>query len=316
MRIVQIVGMLESSAFVILQVLSAWPCHALMNEHEETANGVIFLRPQTQLGSEPWLSGVQCLEAFMKITFTNRARLTRSYNMLISNSYNISSPALEIQDGFLKLLNEAISKSNERGRRFFQLRTVFDNKKYVKLKFGDSSVIYTDYYIIIVDTVDLLRQLMRDFISRMISWNPGARFLLLFNNPIRRKSEHEVAMELFSHLQKQYYVHQIALLYATGDVDYSFSVMDYYNNANCRTIRVSKIGDCKNGLPQPTAAEVKRKLRKFEREIEIKNCTFQMCAAISAPFVEKNCHSGIELRIINFMRNRLKFKVSLVTSYY
>ncbi|XP_036231699.2 glutamate receptor ionotropic, delta-2 [Bactrocera oleae] len=280
-----------------------------MNEHQETANSVIFLRPQAELDEQPWLSGVQCLEAYMKITFTNRARLTRAYNMLISNSYNISSPALEIQHGITKLLNEVISRSNERGRRFYQLRTVFDKEKYVKIKMGNNAVISTDYYIIIVDSVELLRQLMRNFISRMNSWNPGARFLLLYNNPIRRDSEHTVAMELFTLLQKQYYVHQIALLYANSDVGYSFSVMDYYSHANCRTIRVTKIGECTNGLPQPSAAELKRKLRKFEREIEMKNCTFQMCAAISAPFVEKNCNAGIELRIINFMRNRLKFKI-------
>lgn len=314
MRTAQTVGMLASTVFVILHILNAWPCQALMNEHQETANSVIFLRPQAELDEQPWLSGVQCLEAYMKITFTNRARLTRAYNMLISNSYNISSPALEIQHGITKLLNEVISQSNERGRRFYQLRTVFDKEKYVKIKMGNNAVISTDYYIIIVDSVELLRQLMKNFISRMNSWNPGARFLLLYNNPIRRDSEHTVAMELFTLLQKQYYVHQIALLYANSDVGYSFSVMDYYSHANCRTIRVTKIGECTNGLPQPSAAELKRKLRKFEREIEMKNCTFQMCAAISAPFVEKNCNAGIELRIINFMRNRLKFKVSFITS--
>ncbi|XP_029405429.2 uncharacterized protein LOC105224711 [Bactrocera dorsalis] len=309
MRTALTVRMLESVAFVILQVLSGWPCEALMNEHQETANSVIFLRPQAELDEKPWLSGVQCLEAYMKIAFISRARLTRAYNVLITNSYNISSPGLEIQDGITKLLNEVISQSNERGRRFYQLRAVYDNNKYVKLKISDSAVISTDYYIIIVDSADLLRQLMRDYISRMNSWNPGARFLLLYNNSTRRDSEHAVAMELFTLLQKQYYVHQIALLYATADLNYSFSVMDYYNHENCRTIRVSKIGECTNGQPQPSTAEVKRKLRKFEREIEIKNCTFLMCAAIAAPFVEKNCHAGIELRIITFMRNRLKFKI-------
>ncbi|CAD7011378.1 unnamed protein product [Ceratitis capitata] len=301
---------IEGSAFAITHFLSTWlQCYALMNEHQETANSVIFLRPPAEMGPEPWISGIDCLEAFTKIVFTNRVRLTRSYNMLITNSYNISSPALEIQDGFIKLINEAITQSTERGRRFYQLRTVFDNEPYVKQKLGDSAVIFTDYYVIILDSVELLRVLMRDFISRMVSWNPGARFLLLYNNPLRRDSEHEIAMELFTLLQKQYYVHQIGLLYSTGRVDYSFLVMDYYNNANCRTIRVSKIGECKNGIPQPTAAEVKRKLRRFERDIEIKNCTFKMCAAVSAPFVERDCRTGLELLIVSFMRSRLNFKI-------
>ncbi|XP_053967113.1 uncharacterized protein LOC128868714 [Anastrepha ludens] len=300
----------ENCAIIVLQLFShSLSCQALLNEYQETARSVIFLRSQVEMGPEPWISGMYCLEEFVKIVFTSRERLTRSYNVLLTNSYNLTSPALEIQDGFAKIINEAISRSKEKGRRFFQIRTVFDNKQYARLKFGDSAVIYTDYYIIIVDSVDRLQALMRDYVSRMVSWNPGARFLVLFNNALNRHSEDQVAMDIFSLLQKQYYVHQIGLLYATSEIDYSFSVMDYYNNANCRTIRMSKIGECKNGQPQPNTAELKRRLRKFEREIRIKNCTFQMCAAISAPFVEEDCQTGLELRIVDFMRDHLNFKI-------
>ncbi|XP_017486025.1 PREDICTED: uncharacterized protein LOC108374561, partial [Rhagoletis zephyria] len=303
-------GKHASWVLVILHIFSFWlSCQGLMNEHQETARSVIFLRSQIEMDSEPWISGIGCLDSFINIAFTHRERLTRSYNLLMTNSYYISSPALEIQNGLLKILNELVSQSNDKGRRIFQIRTVFDNKRYVQVKFGDSAVIYTDYYVIVVDSLERLKIFMRDYISRMVSWNPGARFLLLFNNASKRDNEHEVAMEVFTLLQKQYYVHQIGLLYATGETDYSFSVMDYYNNEYCRTIRVSKIGECKKGQPQPNAAEVKRKLRKFERDIRIKNCTFQMCAAVSAPFVEKSCRTGIELRIIGFMRNRLNFKI-------
>ncbi|XP_067628848.1 uncharacterized protein Ir60a [Eurosta solidaginis] len=284
-------------------------CHALMNDHQETANSVIFLRPDIEMSSEPWISGINCLDAFVKIIFTERERLTRSYNLLLTNSHNISSPALEIQHGFAKAMHEAISTSTERERRFFQIRTISNNSQYVKVKFGDSAVIYTDYYIIVIDSVDLLRNLMGDYISRMVSWNPGARFLVLFNNAHIRTSEEIIAMEIFTLLQKQYYVHQIGLLYATNETDYSFSVMDYYNKLSCRSIKIFHIGYCNQGEPQPNAAEVRRRLKKFERDIKVKNCTFHICAAISAPFVEKDCRTGLELRILGFMRNRLKFKI-------
>lgn len=79
---------------------------------------------------------------------------------------------------------------------------------------------------------------MKTIVAKSSSWNPGARFLLLFNNPHLRQigcNGTEIASKFFEILYKKYNVARVVILYATGVKTYDVYVTNPYKDENdCR----------------------------------------------------------------------------------
>ncbi|SPP73398.1 uncharacterized protein LOC117587483 [Drosophila guanche] len=293
--------------------------YGIVNPANDTANTVIYMLPAKDLGPETWRAGVDCLDSFAQIFFFRnpRERFTRSYNLMLTNSFNLSMPADQIQEGFHKLINEAVARAGEPHRsELFQLRVISDHEdmrsKERNKNFGE--LLLADNYVIIVDTVERLLSLMSRYVSRKRSWNPGARFLVLFHNPQVHNRPLRVASQIFSELMSSFYVHRVALIYADSALDYNLLVNDYYSNVDCRILSVQSVGQCHDGRLFPSPKAVYTAMTDYISGFSPKNCTFFVCASISAPFVEADCILGIEMRILGFMRNRLQFTINQTCS--
>ncbi|KAH8284574.1 hypothetical protein KR018_004556 [Drosophila ironensis] len=301
---------------LIFIVLLLKPVLGIVNPSNDTANMVIYMLPPKDLGPEVWRAGVDCLDSFSQIFFYRKPaeRYTRAYNLLLTHAFNLSSPADEIQQGFSERINEAVTDPAEpRRQELFQLRVVTDHGGNVKSRnFGE--LLLTDNYVIVVDSVEKLLSLMSRFLSRTRSWNPGARVLVLFHNPLVRNRPWTVASQIFNELMHSFYVHRVALLYANSSMNYNLLVNDYYSNVNCRILNVQSVGQCHNGELYPNPAAVHAAMQDYVAGFSPKNCTFYVCASISAPFVEEDCIVGLELRLLGFMKNRLDFHVNQTCS--
>ncbi|XP_030375545.1 uncharacterized protein LOC115624841 [Scaptodrosophila lebanonensis] len=284
---------------------------AIVNPSNESANTVIYMLPESELGPHTWQVGVECLHQFAQIFFHRKPveRLTRAYNLLLANVYNMSAPADQILYGYSKVINEAATAANATRDEIFQLRVVSDrNYKMTLLNAGE--ILLSDNYVIVVDSVTRLHNLMDNYISQMRSWNPGARFLVLFNSAKFHHKPLSVATQIFNDLMQNFYVHRVALIFATSATEYNLLVNDYYSNVDCRILNVQSVGQCLNGKLFPDAQSVQAAMTDYISGFSPKNCTFDVCATIAAPFVEADCVLGLEMRILGFMRNRLQFQIN------
>ncbi|XP_017145571.1 uncharacterized protein LOC108157938 [Drosophila miranda] len=291
--------------------------YAIVNPSNDTANTVIYMLPAKDLGPETWRAGVDCLDSFSQIFFYRhpRERFTRSYNLMLTNAFNLSTPADQIQEGFHKLINEAVTQAGEPHRsELFQLRVVSDHMSHQEKSKNFGELLLADNYVIIVDTVERLLSLMSRYVSQMRSWNPGARFLVLFHNPQVHNRPWRVASQIFSELMHSFYVHRVALVYANSSMDYNLLVNDYYSNVDCRILSVQSVGQCHDGQLFPNPNAVHAAMTDYMTGFSPKNCTFFVCASVSAPFVEADCILGIEMRILGFMRSRLQFMINQTCS--
>ncbi|EDV56975.1 uncharacterized protein LOC6547780 [Drosophila erecta] len=294
----------------LMQVFS--PVQGIVNPSNETANTVIFMLPEKDLGPEVWKAGMSCLDSFSQIFFYRKPteRFTRAYNLMLVHAYHLSSPADQIQEGFSQLINEAATSPGPPHREeLFQMRVASDYSRSNETD-GQGELILADNYVIVVDSVNRLKKLMKYKMVRMRSWNPGARFLVLFHNATLRDRPLGVATDIFKDLMHLFYVHRVALLYANSSMNYNLLVNDYYSNVNCRILNVQSVGQCHDGQLYPNTAVVKASMVDYVSGFSPRNCTFFVCSSISAPFVEADCILGLEMRILGFMKNRLNFDVN------
>lgn len=283
--------------------------NGIVTPANESANMVIYMLPAKDVGPETWQAGVDCLDSFAQIFFYRNPleRYTRAYNLMLTNVFNMSQPAAFIQQGFSKRINEAISDPElPPDRELFQLRVISDHAN-ASRSFGE--LLLADNYVIVVDSVERLSKLMSRYVQQSRSWNPGARFLVLFHNPLVRDKPWTIASRIFNDLMSTFYVHRVALLYANSSMDYNLLVNDYYSNVDCRILSVQSVGQCQRGQLYPSGRAVHLAMLDYISGFSPRNCTFYVCASIAAPFVEQDCVLGLEMRILGFMRNRLKFEV-------
>lgn len=283
----------------------------IVNPNDETARMVIYLQKPNDLGPRTWIAGVNCLDSFTKIYFKKEELMTRTPNVVLTSFLNMSTPAAQIQESYLKLMMGAVSEMSSTNN-YYQLRIISDAKRYSRIAMSQRELVLADYYTIITDSLHRLRKIMRHYISYSVSWNPGARFLVLYNNVNNRNRSMETAREIFEEMLYNFYVHHVTVIYATTPTRYSLLLMDYYNHNACRQLNVKSFAVCEEGRLRPGNLNVLEKtLQAFLNKIKLNNCTFYMCASIAAPFVEADCTYGLELRIIGFIKNRLKFNVSM-----
>ncbi|XP_016953641.1 uncharacterized protein LOC108026939 [Drosophila biarmipes] len=303
------------SVIIICVLLVCNLSHGIVNPSNETANTVIFMLPEKDLGPDVWKAGVDCLDSFSQIFFYRNPveRFTRAYNLVLAHVFKLSSPADQIQEGFSKLINEAATDPAKPQRQeLFQIRVISNKDNETILNLGE--LVLADNYVIIIDSLATLKDLVVNKISKMRSWNPGGRFLVLFHNRKLWKLPKDVAIKIFNELMKTHYVHRVALIFATSPTDYNLLVNDYYSNVNCRILDIQSVGQCHDGQLFPSPRLVHASMLDYVAGFSPKNCTFFVCSSISAPFVEADCILGLEMRILGFMKNRLNFFVSQTCS--
>ncbi|XP_073847891.1 ionotropic receptor 60a [Musca autumnalis] len=292
----------------LLLIFLHWS-YSIVNPNNESANMVIYLQKPSSVGPRTWLAGVNCLDQITRIFFRKRENLTRSPNIVMTIAKNMSTPAAQIQEAFLKVMMDAVSELQPVHKRY-QMRIVSDGQRYFKYKINQRELVLADYYIIVTDSLLRLDNLLLNYVSHMLSWNPGARFLILYNNATNRNSADETATTIFKVMLEHFYIHRVGLLYATSDTRYVFMVLDYFSSSSCRQIKVKQFAECQDGkVVTKNLAALQRSLERFLSSESLTNCTFFMCASISAPFVESDCVLGLEMRIIGFIKTRLNFNI-------
>lgn len=293
---------------VVLTLLNWALC--IVNPDNESARMVIYLQKPSSLGPSTWLAGVNCLDKITRLFFQKRESLTRTPNLVMTIAKNMSTPAAQIQERFLKMMMESVSEI-PRKRRSYQMRIVSDSQPYKRLSTNHRELVLADYYIMVVDSLERLSNLLQNYVSQMLSWNPGARFLILYNNVNDRNKPMETARAIFQFMMDTFYIHRVGLVYATEDKEYDFLLMDYFDSSSCRTLQVKNFTKCRNDqLEMKNSRGLAAKLDSFFNSLSLTNCTFNMCASIAAPFVEDDCVFGLEMRIIGFIKTRLNFNVS------
>ncbi|XP_075167393.1 ionotropic receptor 60a [Haematobia irritans] len=281
----------------------------IVNPNNETARMVIYLQKPSSLGPRTWLAGVNCLDQITRLFFEKRETLTRSPNMVVTIAKKMSSPAAQIQEGFLKIVMEAISEVN-RTHKPYQIRIISDSKTYKSSSVNQNELVLADFYIMVIDSIERLKSLLQNYVSHMLSWNPGARFMVVYNNVNNRNNSEKTARAIFGLMLEDFYINRVGLMYATADVEYSFMLLDYFNSTACRTLSIKKFVQCREGnLVTKNVKTLKTKLSRFLTGLSLTNCTFNLCASIAAPFVENDCVLGLEMRIIGFIKARLNFNI-------
>lgn len=65
---------------------------------------------------------------------------------------------------------------------------------------------------------------------------------------------------------------------------------------------------CVNGtLIKSSNTQIWMSALKVARQLP--NCTFKFCARVAEPFIEEGCESGLEVKIIEVLQQKLLFKV-------
>lgn len=154
---------------------------------------------------------------------------------------------------------------------------------------------------------------MLQFVSRAASFNPGAKFIILFNNPMERRKnrEHhlEIAFQVFSLMYDRYNAANVIFLYATDVEKYSVYVTNPYRNADeCGSLKPILLDECVAGVVGHAAATL-TSTRRSKVPDTLPNCTFKFCARVTEPYINEDCQTGLEIEIINVLQDILDFKV-------
>lgn len=273
------------------------------------------LRRPNKLGPSVWAAGVHCLNEAARAFFIDDLDKVYTSNLIVTQARNLSTPAAQIQEGYLKLVHkiiteEVLSQRKNSTQNTYQLRVVSDaptfNPSELQLE-----VRLGDYYVLVGDNADNLHKLIMKYLREMPSWNPGGKFLIMYHNKDNQKRPHETAMEIFGNMLSGTFVTRIILMYAVSPTAYHLFAMRYYTPNACQVLRAEKFGQCNNGRLNPPKTAIRQELHKMFNELNPQNCSFVLCASVMAPFVEHGCKNGLEIKMIQFFSRHLKFKVSI-----
>lgn len=77
---------------------------------------------------------------------------------------------------------------------------------------------------------------MKHFVSRAISFNPGAKYLILYNQPeetdLPASHTMQMAFRIFTMMYKVFNAANVVLLYAFSDRGYKVLITDPYKNTD------------------------------------------------------------------------------------
>lgn len=173
---------------------------------------------------------------------------------------------------------------------------------------------------------------MKTIVAKSSSWNPGARFLILFNNPDLRQmgcKGTDIASNIFEIMYK-FNAARVVILYATGVKTYDVYVTNpYKDEKDCsktvnkifhditiqfiETLKPILIDECDNGkLKHGELTKITIRSSKVPERIPA--CTFTLCAKENEPYMNADCESGLEINIMHIIQDIMKFKVNIFYS--
>jgi hypothetical protein len=228
--------------------------------------------------------------------------------MVIFITKNLSAPTSEIQLDILRQMHDR-SVSNKR-ELSFQLKVISDRLPIDSLKssgYVDHNPI--NYYVIVVDDFNKVVTAMK-YISSAYAFNPTGKYLILFNDPERRNSSHEMALDVLNFMLIGHHSANVIFAYAVDMMDYAVYSGDPYHGSktDCGTMKTLKIGVCKDGtFEQANLARTLIRLPKVPSQMD--GCTFKFCARIAEPFINEGCQTGMEVEIMKLLQQSMKFEV-------
>lgn len=265
----------------------------------------VFLREPNHRGPLAIQSGIKCLHAVEMGWLKRNEILTRSSNLAIAYIQNDTYPAVRISEEYIKFKNEFATNSSS---DTYLIRIFSSASEYNRLTGMLASILLIDYYVIITDDVNDIRFIIESYLHPAPSWNPGARFLVLYNDVTNKNNAVETAKIIFDILLKEFYIHKVILLYSVSTTNYSIHIFDPFDEQNCRTVVVENASSCDNGVINNPNAYIPF-LKTYS---SLRNCTLKLCTAIFQPFINPDCHSGLEMRILNILQGKLQFDVSFL----
>lgn len=157
---------------------------------------------------------------------------------------------------------------------------------------------------------------MRHFVSRAASFNPGAKYIILYNNPMeqRRNETRRIAyaFRMFQLMYNKYNAANLIFMYATDAEKYAIYVTNPYRNANeCGSLKPILLDECEAGVFGASAVTMAF-VRTSKVPETLPNCTFKFCARITEPYINVGCRTGLEIEMIKALQDILHFKVIVV----
>lgn len=252
-------------------------------------------------------SGVKCLHAVELGWLKRNEILTRSSNLAIAYIHNDSFPALKISEEYIHFKNDfAINSSTDT----YLVRIFSSASDYSSVSDGLlSSILLIDYYVIITDEVRDIRFIIQSYLYPAPSWNPGARFLVLYNNNTNKNNAVETAKNIFDILLTEFYVHKVIMMYSVSDTKYSIHIFDPFDEKSCRKVVVENASNCDNGVIENSFTFF-RFTKRFKANTSLKNCTLKLCTAVAKPYINEDCKTGTEMDLLQILKDKLTFDVS------
>lgn len=175
---------------------------------------------------------------------------------------------------------------------------------------------------------------MRNYVTRT-SFNPGAKFIILYNNPnifSTKESRQKLAFRMFKLMYDRYNAANVVFMHVIDAYDYGIYVTEPYDNtkecgwpkktsSNFRyailrsknfflgSLKPILLDICQNGTLQNN--ELTKSWTKHNRVPHtLPYCTFKFCAQVAEPYVNDGCMTGLEIKIIEALKDELKFNVN------
>uniref|UniRef100_A0A182SUD3 Fibronectin type-III domain-containing protein n=1 Tax=Anopheles maculatus TaxID=74869 RepID=A0A182SUD3_9DIPT len=289
-----------------------------------TVNGIVYVRMKNERGPMAARAGVQCIE-LLSHTYFHMSESTQIENIVIFYLQNLSSPAREILLGYLqqhhtgyesgggdpsdKMTGNSFTEASQ-----FQLKLMSDtvsSEDMRRAQFMDHKQI--DYYVIVIDSFEGLRQALAR-ISSIAAFNPRGKFVVLYNNPNDRDSDRRMANQALMLLFIGHHSVNVLFAFAIDAVSYHVYTGDPYHGAtDCGQMKALKVATVVNGTFANRALSTAMiNIPKVPPELE--TCTFLLCTRVAPPFIDLDCQRGLELQIMDLLRESMKFKVNVSCS--
>ncbi|XP_053678492.1 uncharacterized protein LOC128728865 [Anopheles nili] len=296
----------------ILGLLLLWPV--------PPAVAIVYVRLKNERGPTAARAGVHCLE-LLSHTYFYTTGSTQIENIVIFYLRNLSSPAREILLGYLQKHHTGYDTTDEDDEHHkdeegsqYQLKLMSDEPTPFEAEIGRMAQFrdhkQIDYYVIVMDNFDGLRRAMAR-VRMTAAFNPRGKFVLLYNNPNDRDSNRRLANRVLKLLFIDHHSVNVLFAFAIDAVSYEVYTGDPYHGAqDCGQMKALKVAMVVNGtFVNQGLSPVMINMPKVPPQME--SCTFLLCTRVAPPFIDLDCRRGLELQIMDLLRESMKFKVNV-----